>query len=109
MATVPFNRKRPSALDICRIRWRSAICVAAGTSPAAVVLGDVSSDGEPDLAVANNHDDTVSVLLGNGNGTFQAQQTFATGNMPYSATLGYVNGDGKLDLVVTNSGSDNVS
>ena len=51
----------------------------------------------------------MSVLLGNGNGTFQAQQTFATGSDPISVALGDVNGDGKPDLVVANSGSDTVS
>ena len=45
---------------------------------------------------------TVSVLLGNGNGTFQAQQTFAAGSMPDSVAVGDVNGDGKPDLVVAN-------
>ena len=47
---------------------------------------------------------TVSVLLGNGNGTFQAQQTFATGNGPQSVAVGDVNGDGKPDLVVAKCG-----
>ena len=44
----------------------------------------------------------MSVLLGNGNGTFQAQQTFATGSNPTSVAVADVNGDGKPDLVVAN-------
>ena len=47
-----------------------------------VAVADVNGDGKPDLVVANDSSDTVSVLLGNGDGTFQAQQTFATGTMP---------------------------
>ena len=47
-----------------------------------MALGDVNGDGKPDLVVANYNSNTVSVLLGNGNGTFQAQQTFATGADP---------------------------
>ena len=51
----------------------------------------------------------MSVLLGNGNGTFQAPKTFATGFQPVSVTLGDVNGDGKPDLAVTDFSSNRVS
>ena len=51
----------------------------------------------------------MSVLLGNGNGTFQAQQTFATGIDPDSVAVADVNGDGKPDLVVANDDSNTVS
>ena len=39
------------------------------------------------------------MLLGNGNGTFQAKQSFGTGSGPYSVAVGDFNGDGKSDLV----------
>ena len=48
-----------------------------------VAVADVNGDGKPDLVVANQGSNTVSVLLGNGNGTFQAQQTFAAGPKPH--------------------------
>ena len=67
-----------------------------------MAVGDVNGDGKPDLVVANCNSDTVSVLLGNGNGTFQAQQTFSTGFDPVSVAVGDVNGDGIPDLVVAN-------
>ena len=70
----------------------------------------MNGDGKPDLVVANRcYSNTVSVLLGNGNGTFQAQQTFATGTSPCSVAVGDVNGDGKPDLVVANDVSNTVS
>ena len=53
--------------------------------------------------------DNVSVLLGNGDGTFQTQKTYAVGYGPYSVAVGDFNGDGKADLAVANYGSDNVS
>ena len=62
----------------------------------------MNGDGKPDLVVANYASNTVSVLLGNGNGTFQAQQTFATGTSPIAVAVGDVTGDGKPDIVVAN-------
>ena len=53
-----------------------------GASPVAIVAGDFTGDGRIDLAVANENDDTVSVLLGNGDGTFQPQVTYAVGVGP---------------------------
>ncbi len=46
-------------------------------------------------------------MLGNGDGTFQAQTTFPTGANPYAAAVGDVNGDGNPDLIISNFGSNN--
>ena len=70
--------------------------------PNYVTVGDFNADGELDLAVANAGDNTVSILLGNGDGSFQTQTTYATGSTPVSVTTGDFNGDGKLDLAVPN-------
>ena len=45
----------------------------------------------------------MSVLLGNGDGTFQAAVNYAVGNAPYSVAVGDFNGDGKPDLAVANA------
>src|SRR5437867_3249942 len=50
-----------------------------GDGPASVAIGDLNGDGKPDLAVANHSSLTVSVLLGNGNGSFGAKTDFGTG------------------------------
>src|SRR5207245_2738785 len=78
---------------------------AVGTNPQSVAAGDFNGDGGPDLAVANSGSSNVSVLLGNGDGTFQAARTFAAGTTPASVAVGDVNGDGRPDLAVANSGS----
>src|SRR5262249_26446468 len=51
----------------------------------------------------------ASVLLGAGDGTFQAEQRLAVGANPYSVAVADVNGDGRLDLVTANYGSNDVS
>jgi hypothetical protein len=86
---------------------------ATGSGPDWLVMGDVNGDGIPDLVTANATtgaaNGTVSVLLGNGNGTFQAKIDFPARNGPNMVALGDVNGDGIPDLVVTNRGNDDVS
>jgi hypothetical protein len=81
----------------------------AGTSPAAIVVGDFNGDGKADLAIANSGDDNVTILLGNGSGGFTAAESPATGRNPMSIALGDFNGDGIVDLAVTNSGANSVT
>ena len=83
---------------------------ATGTLPFSVAIGDLSGDGRPDLAVANAGSvvaagSTVSVLLGNGDGSFAPRTDFPVGARPISVAIGDLNGDARLDLAVANSGS----
>ena len=81
-----------------------------GNSPAAVVAADFNRDGRLDLAVVNEGDNTVSILLGIPSGTFGAQMTYAAGSSPTGLVVADFNGDGKLDLAVMDScGSCTVS
>ncbi|MFN0123177.1 MAG: FG-GAP repeat domain-containing protein, partial [Blastocatellia bacterium] len=75
--------------------------VATGNDPFGIVAADFNRDGKLDLATANNNlSATVSVLLGNGDGTFAAAQSFAAPQSPWRLSAGDLNGDGKLDLAV---------
>ena len=76
-----------------------------GDAPASVAVGDFNRDGIQDLAVANTDSSNVSVLLGNGDGTFQAAVNFDVGldNFPFSVAVGDFNGDGIQDLAVANN------
>ena len=62
-----------------------------------------------DLAVANAGSNNVSILLGNGTGSFGTATNFAAGTTPISVAVGDFNGDTFLDLAVANHGSNNVS
>jgi type II secretory pathway component GspD/PulD (secretin) len=82
---------------------------SVGHSPNAVAVGDFNGDGKLDLAVANQGDNTVSILLGNGDGTFQSQATVATGLAPDAIVTGDFNADGKLDIAVANFTDNSIS
>jgi hypothetical protein len=85
-----------------------------GTFPVFVAIGDINGDGKADLAVTNHgqnngSESSVSVLLGNGDGTFQSQVQYRAGKNPHSAAIADFNEDGKQDLVVANQSSNTVS
>jgi len=82
---------------------------AVGTQPAAVAVVDFNGDGRPDLAVANADDGSISILLGNGDGTFGVPKTFIVGVRPVSIAAADFNGDGKADIAVANYSSSAVS
>jgi hypothetical protein len=81
-------------------------------NPYQVVIADVNRDGKPDLVVASEGSGwwgPVSVLLGNGDGTFQpAVAYYSGGSWPTSVAVADINGDGKPDLIVADSYSSSV-
>src|SRR5436309_588629 len=81
-----------------------------GVGLGAVATADFNGDGALDLAVVNYLPGTVSVLLGNGDGTFRPTPIFFGGdNGPSSVAVGDFNGDGRPDLVLANFKSTTVS
>jgi tRNA A-37 threonylcarbamoyl transferase component Bud32 len=80
-----------------------------GFKPYAVAVGDFNGDGKLDLVVSNIADNTVSLLLGNGDGTFQPAVNLRTQAEPHGVAVGDFNGDGKLDFAVANKKSTTVS
>ncbi|MGA3065609.1 MAG: FG-GAP-like repeat-containing protein [Tepidisphaeraceae bacterium] len=97
--------------------------IPAGTDPSQLAVADLSNNGIDDIVVANAGSDTVSVLMGNGDGTFQAPRQYSVG--PYDETGPVVNsllpryrrsiaiadltGNGIPDIIVTNYDSGDVS
>ena len=80
-----------------------------GSAPFFVAIADLNGDDIADLSVANHDSDDISVLLGNGDGTFQPEQRFAVGDDPRSIAIADLNNDSRPDLAVANYGADYVS
>ncbi|MSO41292.1 MAG: VCBS repeat-containing protein [Solirubrobacterales bacterium] len=68
--------------------------------PYAIAVADFNGDGHQDVAVGNQEGQSVSVLLGRGNGTFRAARTSAAGDYPFSLVPADFNHDGHQDLAV---------
>jgi len=71
--------------------------------------GDFNNDGLPDAATANVTDNTVSILLGHGDGTFAPQQVVAVGAQPRGLAVLDADGDGDPDIATANTTGNNVS
>jgi hypothetical protein len=105
-SNVMFFEVTPSSSSIA---LSAPSAFGAGTDPDSAAVGDFNGDGKLDLAVANEGSNNISILLGNGDGTFHAAADYGAGTDPDSVAVGDFRGDGKLDLVVANYYSNNVS
>ena len=82
---------------------------AAGSFPRTVLAVDLNKDGILDLATANFVSNNISILLGEGGGSFLPQVTFSVGVTPFTLSTGDLNNDGLIDIVVPNANSNDVS
>jgi hypothetical protein len=98
--------------------FQKQVAYAVGVNPTAVASGDFNGDGKLDLAVVNQNcpklpcaaPGSVSILLGNGDGTFQtALAPTNVDDAPNAIVLGDFNNDGHLDAAVANPQSDNIT
>jgi hypothetical protein len=93
--------------------FRSAVNYPVGPAPTSITLGDFRGNGRLDVVTANftygGSTSTVSVLLGNGDGTFQPAQSYQVGANAHNVQAADLDGDGRLDLVVVDNGSNSVS
>ena len=84
---------------------------SAGPNPSAIVTADFNKDGNADLAVTDIGSDDISILIGNGLGSFSTGTHFSLGggSQPLFLCAADFNKDGNIDLVTANSNSNDVS
>ncbi len=81
-------------------------------NPTRIAVGDLDSDGKPDLAITIFHENKVSVLRNIGSSglvDFAPKVDFSTGSSPFVVNIGDLNGDGKPDLAIGNSSEGSIS
>jgi hypothetical protein len=89
--------------------FADAAVFAAGDSPLALAALDLNKDGNIDVVTVNPNVDTVSILLGAGNGQFAAPQNVSVGDKPVGVILADLNGDTNIDIATVNETARNVS
>src|SRR5438309_1461402 len=77
-----------------------------GAGPTQIIRSDFNGDGIPDLATLNVDGNSISILLGKGDGTFRLPIGTFVGNHPISMVTTDLNRDGKKDVVTVNRATD---
>ncbi len=89
--------------------WANPQSPATGSAPQAIAVADFNGDGIPDLAIVNSSSDSVTILIGKGDGTFTASASPQTGSQPVAIAVGDFNGDGIPDLATANEDSTDLT
>lgn len=94
------------------VAFAPSVSFSMGANPYSIAVGDIDSDGKPDIVATNVNGSSVSVLRNNGTGTavsFASKLDFATGLSPFRVLLANINGDDKPEIVTVNNAGNNLS
>ena len=90
---------------------RTSFSTGYDSRPYSVAVGDFNKDNQMDIATTNYGTNSIGIFLGQGNGTFASQASYATGfhSNPSSVAVGDFNNDKQLDLAVANYGTGHIA
>jgi len=89
-------------LSIGGLQYLDSFQVNTGAGPSSIATGYFNADGHIDVAVANEQEGTISILIGEGDGTLREANNFWANTAPVSLISADFNGDGRTDLAVGN-------
>ena len=83
-------------------QFETALVVTLPNPPTLAAAGDLNNDNIVDLVVTSTRSNSISILIGAGNGMFDVHRTYSAGANPRAVALADLNDDGALDVAVTN-------
>src|SRR5713101_3559567 len=101
LALIAFFLTAVLVIPISAQNYAPAVNYATGSAPAGLTTGDFNRDGNIDIVVTNDGGSSLSLFLGNGDGTFKPAVTIPVGSVPISVAAADFNEDGNLDLAVS--------
>lgn len=108
----PFNVTFAGGGSISTQSFDQQVDLPVGANPSYIVAGDIDGDGKPDIVVANQTENSISILRDtatDGREKFAPRIDFPTIGAPFGVALGDFDGDGKLDVAVVNQSGSSIS
>jgi PA14 domain/FG-GAP-like repeat/Bacterial Ig domain/Secretion system C-terminal sorting domain/IPT/TIG domain len=98
--------------NVGSISFAPRVNLATGNSPSGIVIKDLNNDHKPEIIVANQYSNSLSIFknIGNGNNiSFETKVDFITNSQPYQISSGDIDGDGKAELITGSLTSNTIS